>query len=115
MGFGVFECRIEVVPAPGGGGGGGSFAVYPEIFRPYKPFEVKRRRPPTKEWKTVKISVKYRRQVWDKSFTVPDEDADVVIKVLNMVSKTKQKYASAVEAFKEKVTSMKNFFTPKEK
>lgn len=109
MGFGVFACKIQVLPpiSPGIGGGGGSFAVHPEVYRPYSP-KTSPKRSIIRERKTVKVSVKYRRQVWNASFSVSIDNADIIVKAINVATHAQQKYRILVDAISKRMSRSAN-------
>lgn len=97
MAFSLFVCTVNVTPvppAPGGGGGGGSYAVFPDIYKPYEGTA-------RKEKRIVTISVKFNDKfTWRQAYTLSMQKASVVVKAIDIVNAATHKMSVAVTGLK---------------
>lgn len=103
VGFGLFTCRVEVI-----GSGGGSFAVYPGVYRKWSP-KASRIKNIT-DAKTVRIVVKHKSHMWDRSFVVGPRSANIVVGVVNLINRLKQVPGVVVQSIRKGAATIRTIF-----
>lgn len=96
MAFTLFVCTVNVtpVPIPGSGGGGGSYAVFPDIYKPYEGTA-------RKEKRIVTISVKFNDKfTWRRAYTLSMQKATVIVKAIDIVNAVTRRMQVSISGLK---------------
>lgn len=105
MGFSVFKCNIEIVPpyvrrraVSGGSVPVGSF--YIPVTKPI-----------TYDSRVVIVTVKVKENTWKKAYVVDKSKADIIVRVINVITTIKTKISSIKRSLTNATITM---FKPKE-
>ncbi len=106
MGFSLFHIQINVQPSPPPNIGGGGWAAHAVPANPYyTPLNQSNYLKP----RVIDISIKFKgTKTWRQSYSVTDNQAKHVVKVINIVNKIKSNIKVKISNLKESVNNWFN-------
>lgn len=109
----VCGCIVEPVPPPdnAGGGGGGLYPVLPPLYH-----TPRGQRVPTIDTRLVTITIKMKdKEVWRRKYVVNKYKGDIVVNVINIINRIKEKTSVGVNNIRQVVRRVSVWFKKEDK